>query len=92
MRKGEADGQSHRRIQPRLKFYYELGNYYYYKNNLDRALAYYQRALLWIPPTRSTILMSPACSASWANAESISSLRKVTEMDSTSVNPGSGWP
>lgn len=27
------------------KYYYQLGNYYYSKNNLDKALTYYERAL-----------------------------------------------
>ena len=42
------------------KFYYELGNYYYYKNNLDRALAYYQRALA-VDPANPVNYFNVAC-------------------------------
>jgi len=42
------------------KYYYELGNYYYNKNNLDRALTYYQRALA-VDPTNPVNHFNVAC-------------------------------
>jgi tetratricopeptide (TPR) repeat protein len=66
------------------KFYYELGNYYYYKNNLDRALAYYQRALA-VDPANPVNYFNVACLLSELGKyrESISLFKKVTEMDSS---------
>lgn len=66
------------------KFYYELGNYYYYKNNLDRALTYYQRALA-VDPANPVNHFNLACLLSEMGKyrESITLFKKVTEMDSS---------
>lgn len=71
------------------KFYYELGNYYYYKNNLDRALGYYQRALA-VDPANPVNHFNVACLLSELGKyrESISLFIKVTEMES---GPSESW-
>lgn len=71
------------------KYYYELGNYYYNKNNLDRALSYYQRALA-VDPANPVNHFNVACLLSELGKyrESISLFKKVTEMDS---GPSESW-
>lgn len=65
------------------KFYFEIGNYYYLKNNLDKALVYYQRALA-VDPANPVNHFNLACLLSELGKyrESTQILKKVTEMDS----------
>jgi len=66
------------------KFYFELGNYYYQKNNLDKALSYYQRALA-VDPANPVNHFNVACLLSELGKyrESSSIFKQIiTEMDS----------
>ena len=66
------------------KFYFELGNYYYQKNNLDEALSYYQRALA-VDPANPVNHFNVACLLSELGKyrESSSIFQQiVTELDS----------
>jgi tetratricopeptide (TPR) repeat protein len=66
------------------KHYFELGNYYYYKNNLDKALTYYERALA-VDPANPVNHFNLACLLSeLGNFKKSTSIFKriVKEMDS----------
>lgn len=66
------------------KLYFELGNYYYYKNNLDKALTYYERALA-IDPANPVNHFNLACLLSeLGNYQKSTSIFKriIKEMDS----------
>lgn len=66
------------------KYYFEIGTYYYNKNNLDKALLYYQRALA-VDPANPVNHFNVACLLSelgkYRESSSIFN-RIVTEMDS----------
>lgn len=66
------------------KYYFEIGSYYYSKNNMDKALFYYQRALA-VDPANPVNHFNLACLLSELGKYRESSLilkRVVTEMDS----------
>lgn len=66
------------------RVYFELGNYYYYRNNLDKALAYFERALA-IDPANAHNRFSLACLLSeLGNYQKSTSIFQglVQEMDS----------
>lgn len=66
------------------KLYFELGTYYYYKNNLDKALTYYERALA-IDPANPINHFNLACLLSeLGNYKKSTSIFKriIKEMDS----------
>jgi tetratricopeptide (TPR) repeat protein len=66
------------------KFYFQRGNYYYQKNNLDKALIYYQRALA-VDPADPVNHFNLACLLSEQGKYRESSVifkRIITELDS----------
>lgn len=72
------------------KYYYEMGNYYYQKNNLDKALTYYQRALA-VDPANPVNHFNVACLLSELGKyrESSSMFKHiVTELD---TNLSESW-
>lgn len=67
------------------RLYFELGNYYYYKNNLDKALTYYERALA-VDPANPLTHFNLACLLSeLGNYQKSTSIfqRLLQELDSS---------
>jgi len=65
------------------KLYFELGNYYYYKNNMDKALNYYERALA-VDPANPVNHFNLACLLSELGnyKKSTAIFKRIVEMDS----------
>lgn len=65
------------------KLYFEQGNYYYYKNNMDKALNYYERALA-VDPANPVNHFNLACLLSEMGNynKSTAMFKRVVEMDS----------
>ena len=58
------------------KFYFQLGNYYYYRNNLDKALAYFERAYAIDPANLSNHFYLARLLSELGNYQKSSSLFK----------------